>query len=260
MSQTETIHKLITTLLHEEARYEELEIPSAYEDKRRLLRSLMNVRPPRPISEEFLKLQDEFLSRETKEKGIVDASLLPAVSKDSRICLWQGDITTLKIDAIVNAANDRMLGCFVPCHACIDNAIHSAAGVQLRLECDRIMHAQGYVEPTGTAKITQGYNLPCKYVLHTVGPIIQGHVTRQHKEELADCYRSCLELAVKNGLRSIAFCCISTGEFHFPQKLAAEIALKTVSEFLESNGKSIERIVFNVFKQEDYDIYKKLLG
>ena len=171
--------------------------------------------------------------------------------------LWQGDITTLAVDAIVNAANSAMLGCFVPCHGCIDNAIHSAAGVQLRLECARIM-AQQAEEPTGRAKITRAYNLPCRYVLHTVGPIIDGQVTRQDRELLASCYRSCLELAATYGLKSIAFCCISTGEFHFPNELAAEIAIRTVKAFQQQNPNRME-VIFNVFKDCDYEIYKKLL-
>lgn len=170
-----------------------------------------------------------------------------------------GDITTLKIDAIVNAANSALRGCFVPCHSCVDNVIHSASGIQLRLACDELMREQGYEEPTGSAKITPAYNLPCQYVLHTVGPVVSGPLTEKHCRQLADCYKSCLKLASENQLRSVAFCCISTGEFHFPQKEAAEIAVKTVSDYLQTDTQ-IEKVIFNVFKQEDYHIYKRLLG
>ena len=173
------------------------------------------------------------------------------------IYLWQGDITTLAADAIVNAANSQMLGCFVPCHGCIDNAIHTYAGVQLRTECASIMAGQE-AEPTGSAKITKAYNLPCRYVLHTVGPIIYGSVTETDRKLLADCYRSCLELASAYGLRSVAFCCISTGEFHFPNRLAAEIAIKTVGEWQKENPGQME-VIFNVFKDNDYKIYQQLL-
>lgn len=172
--------------------------------------------------------------------------------------MWRGDITTLKIDAIVNAANSALRGCFVPCHSCIDNIIHTYAGVQLRLDCDTIMNEQGYEEPTGQAKITPAYNLPSRYVIHTVGPIVSGKLTKKHCRQLADCYCSCLGLAAENGLKSIAFCCISTGEFHFPQQKAAEIAVKTVREYLKQDT-SIERVVFNVFKPEDQEIYREIL-
>lgn len=219
----------------------------------------MNIRPPHPIDDRFLALQDEYLSEEVAEKGITDSALLPASPLDSRLVLWRGDITTLKIDAIVNAANSALRGCFVPCHSCVDNIIHSVSGIQLRLACDEIMNEQGYDEPTGRAKITPAYNLPCRYVLHTVGPIVPGILTKKHCEQLAGCYLSCLNLASGKGLKSIAFCCISTGEFHFPQKKAAKIAVKTVTDFLRTNTQ-IETVVFNVFKQEDYEIYKRLLG
>lgn len=225
--------------------------------QRRLLRSLMNVRPPKPLQKEYLILQEELLSEERNEKGIVDVMTLPSTD-DARIILWQGDITRLKVDAIVNAANREMLGCFFPCHGCIDNAIHSAAGLQLRQECYLLMREQGFEEPTGCAKITKGYNLPSKYVLHTVGPIINGALTQKGCEELASCYRSCLTLAAEHGLGSVAFCCISTGEFHFPHQEAAEIAVRTVKDFLRANMK-IQKIVFNVFKEEDLFIYRNLL-
>lgn len=259
MDQNERRQLLIRDLLNEDVRYRDMEIPEGEEEQKQLLRGLMNVRMPHPVSDRFLQIQDEYLSEEVAEKGIVDSSTLPVTQKDSRIVLWRGDITTLKVDAIVNAANSALRGCFVPCHSCIDNIIHSLSGVQLRLECDRLMREQGHEEPTGSAKITPAYNLPCRFVIHTVGPIVSGILTPKHCRQLADCYRSCLELAAEKGLKSIAFCCISTGEFHFPQKKAAEIAVKTVTEFLNED-KRIERVIFNVFKQEDHEIYRKLLG
>ena len=225
-------------------------------EKSRLFRALVNVRMPKAASNEFLKIQDEYLQEELRSKGITDIADLTPVSPD--IYLWQGDITTLKCDGIVNAANAQMLGCFCPNHYCIDNAIHTFAGVQLRLECADIMKAQGYEEPTGQAKITSAYNLPCKYVLHTVGPIVYGELNERHEKLLANCYRSCLALADKNGLKSIAFCCISTGEFHFPNERAAEIAIQTVNEYKQETQSSI-KVIFNVFKDYDREIYAKLL-
>ncbi len=227
--------------------------------QRRLLRSLMNVRPPLPLDPEFLAVQDQLLGGEREEKGVVDGEALPAAPLDPRLALWQGDITALQVDAIVNAANSALLGCFVPCHGCIDNAIHSAAGLQLREECRRLMDGQGRPEPNGRAKLTPGYNLPARYVLHTVGPIVCGRVTRQDREDLASCYRSCLELASEHKLRSVAFCCISTGEFHFPNREAAEIAVGAVRDFLRHDT-SIQKVIFNVFKDLDQAIYRDLLG
>ena len=260
MNRTEQLHYLIGSLLKDLPRHRKMaaDFPADDASQRRRLRSLMNIRPPLPLKEEFLEIQDAFLSAEREEKGIVDADSLPAAA-DPRLALWQGDITRLKADAIVNAANSAMEGCFVPCHGCIDNAIHSAAGLQLRDECHRIMAAQGHPEPNGQAKLTKGYNLPARYVLHTVGPIVTGWATCQNREDLASCYRSCLELAAAYGLESIAFCCISTGEFHFPNREAAEIAVRTVKSFLEQNT-SIRRVIFNVFKDCDAEIYRDLLG
>ena len=171
--------------------------------------------------------------------------------------LWQGDITTLAVDAIVNAANSQMLGCFAPCHGCIDNAIHTYVGVQLRHECAKLMREQEE-EPTGSAKITKAYNLPCRHVLHTVSPIIFGTVTREERDQLASCYRSCLTLAAQNGLHSVAFCCISTGEYHFPRVLAAEIAIQTVKKWQGQNPNWIE-VIFNVFRDSDHEIYQRAL-
>lgn len=259
MTHSEKRKYLIKGLLSEFPQYNDLVIPDNEEAQKRLLRSLMNIRPPRPVSEAFLKIQDEYLGEAVAEKGVTDSASLPASSLDGRMALWRGDITTLKIDAIVNAANSALRGCFVPCHSCVDNIIHSVSGIQLRLACDRIMNEQGHDEPAGRAKITPAYNLPSEYVIHTVGPIVSGPLTDQHCRQLADCYRSCLEIAAENGLKSIAFCCISTGEFHFPQKKAAEIAVRTVTDYLNRDSR-IGKVVFNVFKQEDYDIYKGLLG
>lgn len=258
MTHSEKRIYLIRELLSEQPQYRDMEIPQDTEEQKRLLRSLMNIRMPRPIGAEFLKVQDEYLSEEVREKGITDSDTLPVCPDNSRLVLWRGDITTLKADAIVNAANSALRGCFVPCHSCIDNIIHSVSGIQLRLACDELMNRQGHDEPTGKAKITPAFNLPCRYVLHTVGPIVNGALTREHCDLLAACYKSCLQAAADEGLKSIAFCCISTGEFHFPQKKAAEIAVRTVRDFLQTDTR-IERVIFNVFKQEDYDIYKKIL-
>ena len=247
---------LIDYLIKENDRYSELEIPESMEEKRDLFRALRNIREPKPVSEEFLRLQDEELKAQLEEKGIVE---LP---KEPRIQIWQGDITRLKVDAIVNAANSQMLGCFYPLHKCIDNAIHSAAGVQLREECHQMMLQQGHDEPTGQAKITKAYNLPCRYVIHTVGPIIPtGIPTPMQKEQLASCYRSIMLLADENHLESVAFCCISTGEFRFPNQLAAEIAVQTVKEYFNEHPEtSIKQVVFNVFKDKDKLIYERLLA
>lgn len=256
MTQVERLDYLIHYLLNEEEQYQDIQIPKDITNKQKLLRSLMNVRLPLAIDEEFLKVQDEYLKERIKEKGITKLQELKQIQNG--IYLWQGDITTLEVDAIVNAANAQMLGCFVPCHGCIDNAIHTYAGIKLRLECAKIMEAQGHEEPTGQAKITNAYNLPCNYILHTVGPIIYGDVTKKDQEALASCYRSCLDLAKDNGTKSIAFCCISTGEFHFPNQLAAQIAIETVKTWQKENPEKIE-VIFNVFKDQDYRIYKQLL-
>lgn len=241
MGRLEKIRALNSLLLKEapEYRQQATQFAEDTESQRHLLRSLMNVRyPGKRFSPEFLRLQDELLTEEQEEKGVVDVLELPTVNSDSRISLWQGDITCLKADAIVNAANSQMLGCFIPCHACIDNAIHSAAGLQLREECQELMQAQGHEEPVGRAKITKGYNLPAKFVLHTVGPAVSGTVTREDEKKLESCYRSCMELAEANGIRSIAFCCISTGVFCFPNERAAEIAIQTVREYLKGSQES----------------------
>lgn len=250
---------LIRCLQKEMPQYRQMKIPLTEQGQWELLRSLFNVRPPYPASEEFLKVQDEYLSELVRQRGIVDAWELPGVEADSRMVLWQGDITRLRCGAIVNAANSALLGCWQPCHSCIDNIIHTISGVQLRLKCNEMMQAQGHEEETGKAKITPAYNLPCKYVLHTVGPIISGPLRQEDCDLLAGCYRSCLELAAANEVLSIAFCCISTGVFHFPQDRAAEIAVRTVKSFLEKDS-SIQQVIFNVFTDKDLAIYQKLLG
>ena len=257
MNQTEKRQYLIRRLLNEQPRYRQISIPAGSTEQRQLLRSLFNVRLPGAIDGDFIKVQDEYLQEETRQKGITElAGLTPA---EPGLYLWQGDITTLACDAIVNAANSGMTGCYQPCHNCIDNCIHTWAGIQLRNACAEMMAQQGYEEPTGRAKITPAYNLPCRYVIHTVGPIVQGRLTRRHEEQLASCYRSCLALAEENGCKSIAFCCISTGVFGFPQMRAAEIAVRTVKDW-KADTKSNMEVVFNVFKDEDYGFYRDLLG
>ena len=257
MNQSEKRLFLIQSLLKENQEYRDMNIPAEPESQRQLLRGLMNIRMPRRIGADFLKMQDEYLQSETVAKGITDIADLTPIQQG--LYIWQGDITTLKCDAIVNAANSSMTGCYIPNHRCIDNAIHTFAGVELRLACEEMMEQQGYPEPTGQAKITPAFNLPCRYVLHTVGPIINGRVTKEDEELLASCYRSCLELAAENSLESVAFCCISTGEFHFPNEQAAQIAVETVKQFINRKT-SVKKVIFNVFKDLDKAIYEKLLG
>lgn len=248
---------LLTCLLHEDSRFCNASVPDSPADKWQLFRSLVNVRRPKPIGKEFLTVQDEFLQTLIADKGITDVDTLKPMR--DKLCLWRGDITTLKAGAIVNAANRDMLGCFAPCHGCIDNAIHTYAGVQLRMECSAIMEKQGVPEPTGQAKITPAYNLPSQSILHTVGPIVGNEVFYEDRQLLANCYRSCMALAQQNKIESIAFCCISTGEFHFPNEEAAQIAIDTVSSCLKKDS-SIKKVVFNVFTEQDEEIYKRLLG
>lgn len=257
MTQTERRKYLIAALLKEQPQYSEIEIPPREQEQKILLRSLFNVRMPMSVNDEFLTIQNAYLQEETRQKGITSiGSLHPS---QEGIYLWRGDITTLQCDAIVNAANNQMLGCFCPNHGCIDNAIHTFAGIQLRLACAEMMKRQGHEEETGKAKITPAFNLPCQYILHTVGPIIRGHLKQHDCDLLISCYRSCLELAEQYNLKSIAFCCISTGEFHFPNDKAAKIAIHTVKEYKEQAQSEIE-VIFNVFKENDYKIYKRLLG
>ncbi len=243
--------------------YKNIEIPENTGEKERLLRSLMNIRMPKKMSDEVIKVQDEYLSLCTEEKGIVKLSDIP-VMKDNQ-SIWQGDITRLEVDAIVNAANSRMLGCFLPMHTCIDNQIHSFAGIQLREECNfqmeklRIKYGRNYEQPTAIPMLTYAYNLPAKKVIHIVGPIVADELTPELEKKLEDCYTNTLDMCLENGLRSVAFCCISTGVFCFPNKRAAEIATETVTKWSLKYPNSMERIIFNVFKDEDKAYYEELL-
>lgn len=275
MKETDKTDIFLEKLKADSAEYRELETGGySPEEKKNIIRSLMNIRMPGRLSDELTNLQDEYLQEERNAKGIVKLEDIPTI-KDAfdsssacadKISLWQGDITRLKVGAIVNAANSQMLGCFVPCHRCIDNAIHSAAGMQLREECSHIMsrrrsmYGRDYEEPTGTATLTSAYNLPCEYVIHTVGPIVYGRLNDKLCQDLQNCYENVLQCCLEHGIRSVAFCCISTGEFHFPNEKAAEIAWKTVTAFLEKHGDCMERIIFNVFKDSDLELYEKLSG
>ncbi len=257
MNQKERRRYLIENLLKEQPRYRKMMIPGREDEQRQLLRSLMNIRMADAISDEFLAIQDDYLSEVREEKGIVSITDMKEIQTD--LYIWKGDITRLAVGAIVNAANSGMTGCYQPCHNCIDNCIHTYAGIQLRLKCNEIMEEQGYEEPTGRAKITPAYNLPCDHVIHTVGPIVSGGLTKRHEELLKSCYRSCLEIAEENGVKSIAFCCISTGVFMFPNERAAEIAVQTVKDYKNEKNSSI-KVIFNVFKDQDDTIYHKILG
>lgn len=274
MNQEERLDFLVEKFKEDSVRYRDIKTPQSREEKRTLLRSLMNIRMPGDIDQETLRIQDAYLRERAEEKGIVTLSDIRTISEalksthrhKDKISVWQGDITRLEAGAIVNAANSQMLGCFVPMHTCIDNCIHTFAGVQLRYACDRYMkgrrmqYGQDYEEPTGNAFLTGGYNLPAKWVIHTVGPIVEGRLKDRHRKDLKKCYESILNCCVKHGIRSVAFCCISTGVFHFPNYEAAKIAVNTVSEFLDENGEAFDRIIFNVFKEMDKEIYEGLLG
>lgn len=253
--------ELLTSLTEELLAERDIEAPNSPDTAAlwRLFRALVNTRPPAPIAQTWLKAQDELLSGLIAEAGIATLEEASLSLKDPRMRLWRGDITTMAVDAIVNAANSGLLGCWSPGHHCIDNAIHTFAGVQLRAECARLMDEQGHAEPTGSAKITGAYNLPSTHVIHTVGPIANGRPNDEHRAQLASCYRSCLDLAAKNGLHSIAFCAIATGVFAFPKEEAARIALRATREWLDSHEKNMT-VVFNVFSEEDYSIYSRLLG
>lgn len=267
MTQEERRIYLIKELQKEMPEYEGYQIPEDEQGQKDLLRALMNVRLPGPASEEFLRVQDEYLQARAKEKGITDIEDLQPVPSDSRLTLWQGDITTLKCDAIINAANSQMTGCYRPLHNCEDNIVGSFAGVELRYECAQHMeeqkklHGEDYEQPTAVPMITRAYNLPSKYVIHVVGPIVYPYLTEEHKKQLSDCYFNSLDLAAKNGCENLAFCCISTGVFMFLQDKAADIAVRTVKAWLDAHPEScLKRVVFNVFKDSDLKIYQKLLG
>ncbi len=256
MTQAERREYLIEYLLKENSEYRSIQIPTEKEEQKQLLRALFNIRMPQDVTEEFLLVQNEYLQTENLEKGITDYKDLKPIAEGTY--LWQGDISSLKCGAIVNAANSQMLGCFRPNHSCIDNCIHTFAGIQLRYDCAKLMRKQGHEEETGTAKITPAYNLPADYVIHTVGPIVEGRLSKRHENLLASCYRACLEKADEHGLDSIAFCCISTGVFMFPNERAAEIAVQTVKDYKAETGSDID-VIFNVFKDLDLRIYEKLL-
>lgn len=272
MEQKERLEYLVKRFLDDSGRYKGMEVADDPEEKRRVLRSLMNIRMPGLLDEESLRIQDDYLQARIAENGIAETDSLPtaAVSGSTapqadRICIWQGDITRLACDAIVNAANSQMLGCFVPMHTCIDNCIHTFAGIQLRQACAEQMAAlrqrfgEDYEQPTAVPMLTGGYNLPAKHVIHIVGPIVQGQLSRQHEEDLAACYRNTLDMCQANGLKSVAFCCISTGVFHFPNRRAAQIAVKTVQDWLTAHPDAVDRVIFNVFKDEDKQYYEQQL-
>ena len=272
-TQQERLNYLLKQMQNDMKEYQSVELPETYEERRKALRAFMNIRMPKPVPEEMCLVQDEFLAEEAREKGIVEWEDIPTVKKQygsihpfaDKISIWKGDITRLRVDAIVNAANSQMLGCFIPCHKCIDNAIHSAAGMQLREECYEIMQkkrmifGKTYEEPIGKAMLTKGYNLPAEYVIHTVGPIVEFRLNSDLCEDLQNCYQSVLRCALENEIRSVAFCCISTGEYRFPNEMAANIAVETVSEFLETYSDKFDRIIFNVFKEVDLELYKNRL-
>ena len=259
MTQQERLRYLVEGLVAEykEMHNEHIDIPMNEAEQFTLFRALCNIRAAGAMPIEWMKVQDEYLNTLAHEKGIV--RIKDMEEREPQIYLWQGDITRLSVDAIVNAANNQLLGCFAPNHKCIDNAIHTFAGIELRMECARMIEYMDMPEKTGVARKTYAYNLPASHVIHTVGPIVYDTVTELEKEQLSSCYRSCLELANAYSLKSIAFCCISTGEFRFPNVLAAQIAIDTVRTYLKETNSKIQ-VVFNVFKDIDYEIYNKLLG
>ena len=256
MTQEERRVYLIKKLISEHPRYADIQIPTDADEQKRLLRSIMNVRLAAPVDKEFLQIQDEYLQQANEEKGIVHIEDMSEAEPD--LYIWKGDITRLGVGAIVNAANSGMTGCYQPCHNCIDNCIHTFAGIELRNFCEDMMQEQGYEEPTGQAKLTPAYNLPCDYVIHTVGPIVRGKLTHRDEDLLKSCYEACLKLADQNGIKNIAFCCISTGVFCFPNQRAAEIAVQTVRDYKRQNDSDV-KVIFNVFKDEDERIYNELL-
>ena len=264
-TQKERLDYLVEAFLRDAGGYNDFRIPNDTDGERRILRSLMNVRMPKAMDEEVLSVQDEYLTERNQEKGIVTLSEIAPCACDPHLSVWQGDITRLAVDAIVNAANSQMLGCFVPMHTCIDNCIHTFAGVQLRAECNRQMnllrdrYGCGYEQPTAVPMLTDAFNLPAKKVVHIVGPIVSGRLTPALEQDLADCYTNTLDLCAENGLRSVAFCCISTGVFGFPQQRAARIAVKTVQDWMQTHEGQIDRVIFNVFKDEDRKYYEALL-
>ncbi|MCI6698087.1 MAG: protein-ADP-ribose hydrolase [Lachnospiraceae bacterium] len=263
MTQEQRLDTLVEAFKADSVQYKDLQTPADTEGKRRILRSLMNIRMPKKLDDSVLTVQDEYLRERVLENGIVTLSEITVIRNGMSI--WQGDITRLAVDAIVNAANSQMLGCFVPMHTCIDNCIHTFAGVQLRAECSRqmnqlrIKYGKDYEQPTAVPMLTDAYNLPAKKVIHIVGPIVQYELTPELEKDLADCYLNTLDMCLDHNLKSVAFCCISTGVFHFPNKRAAEIAVSTVDSWLSQHPGVIERVIFNVFKDEDKKYYEELI-
>ena len=271
-TQEERLDYLVKVFKIDSGEYKNIEMPSDADGKRRILRSLMNIRMPREMAPDVLKVQDDYLKERVRENGIVSLDDIPSIGAQGsshifadKLSIWQGDITRLSVDAIVNAANSQMLGCFLPMHTCIDNCIHTFAGVQLRAECDRqmkqlrIQNGADYEQPTSNPMLTDAYNLPAKKVIHVVGPIVQYYLTAELEEELAACYTNTLDMCAENGLKSVAFCCISTGVFHFPNESAAQIAVKAVTGWLTDHPYAMDRVIFNVFKDEDREYYEKEL-
>lgn len=272
MTQDERLCYLVEAFRAESEEYKQLR-GSNRAEMQTILHALMNVRAPGEMDQAVLEIQDTYLRQRAVEKGIVTLQDIPTVKDQYGIhgtfadtmSLWQGDITRLGVDAIVNAANEQMLGCFRPMHNCIDNCIHTFAGVQLRAECDRQMqqlrrrYGGDYVQPTAVPMLTDAYNLPAKKVIHVVGPIVSGKLTRALEQSLSDCYRNVLDMCLENGLSSVAFCCISTGVFAFPNSRAAEIAVETVTAWLTDHPNAMERVIFNVFKDEGLGHYEALL-
>ncbi len=272
MDQQERLDYLVERFKEDSVEYRDLKTPRDLVGKKQILRSLMNIRMPKPLPPKVLKVQDEYLRERNRENGIVDLAEIPTIADQGsghafadRLSIWQGDITRLAADAIVNAANSQMLGCFVPMHTCIDNCIHTYAGVQLRAECNQKMnelrakYGPDYEQPTAVPMLTDGYNLPAKKVVHIVGPIVTGRLTKDLEKDLADCYKNTLDLCLENEIRSVAFCCISTGVFRFPNRKAAEIAVRTVTDWLDQHPGTMERVIFNVFKDEDKRYYEQEL-
>ncbi|MCI7685244.1 MAG: protein-ADP-ribose hydrolase [Clostridiales bacterium] len=273
MADERRLNELLKAFIQESPEYRNVTMPESLNGRRDMLRSLMNVRKPGPLSPEVSRIQNMYLRERSQEKMPVRPQEMPSVKEDfgaeipygEKISVWKGDITRIAADAVVNAANNQMLGCFIPMHSCIDNQIHTYAGTELRLECAEIMenyrriYGRDYVQPTGKPIITGGYNLPCKHVIHVAGPIVGGKLQKSDEYLLADCYRNVLDLCLENNLRSVAFCCISTGVFHFPNQRAAEIAVETVMNWIEKHPHGIDKVIFNVFKDEDNEIYIKTL-
>lgn len=274
MEQEERLRILVRAFLDDSVRYASEEVPSDITEQKQLLRALMNIRPPGRMDQKTILLQDEYLREENRRRGILTLNDIPSIREQygcrspfsDIISLWQGDITRLKVGAIVNAANSRMLGCFQPLHGCIDNCIHTYAGIELRAECARQMqemerkYGPGYEQPTAVPMLTDGYNLPADHVVHIVGPIATGKgVTPELSEDLRLCYQRTLDLCFENEIKSVAFCCISTGVFRFPADQAACIAVKAVEDWLRGHRDAMERVIFNVYIQRDRKLYEDIL-